>query len=827
MPDVFVSYSRRDGDFVGRLTDSLEERGKSVWIDTEGIADSEVFPDAIRSAIEESDGLIFVISPDSTTSRYCAEELRHATAMHKRIVPVLRELVADDDLPLEVRDRSWIPFTESDEYAGSLDRVVRALDTDLEARKEHTTWLVKAVEWDAKGRSRSLLLRGSELKAAEAWLARSTTNVDLAPTPLQNDYVLASRRGAARRQRTVAAVSLVVAAVAVVLGIVALVSRNQAVSARNTQLAQALAAESENELPADPVVSVLLARHAVSVDPIPQAVSALRQAMDASAVRKALPNAGGSCNNTNNGPSAMYLPGGRRIAVATCDGHLFVYDASTGHRLLALHLGSEVTALASDTSGNVLAAGTPAGVDLVDASDGSVTAQLHGTGVPNSLAFGQDDQLVAATTSWGTVVWDRATGAIRNAWKSPLGFVHTLAFTPDGHSLIVGTGGGFTAVYDLETGKLGRTLVPPGQQAWATTGGASPIALAGNLLVVGYQVSGPGRHSAEIDLWNTNTWTMTSVLTTMTGTQVADVAVTQHGSTVAVGNADGTGGVWSVSQDAEVQALEGQTAELNTVGFDPAGNTVITAANDGTVRIYRAGGPWAATVAVQVCSCGNEVAFSHGHVEALSRAGNDLSLQEWALPSGHPVGAGRILSGDQTSTGAALSPDGRLAALWDDTTTSATSGATSSVRVVETSTGRTVFTLPPLVVGGVTISDDDRVLVVQGLNGTVHVTTLADGRTVVGSGWPSRCSDYSYPAISPNDQYLALFTFCGEVALGNLRTARPPRSTQSAASCPRSPLIKPVNDWLSRRGMTSSPCSTPSMLGPCSRWSGTPAESTA
>ena len=48
-----------------------------------------------------------------------------------------------------------------------------ALDTDLEATKAHTHWLVKALEWDIEDRDNSFLLRGSELKAAEAWLAAS------------------------------------------------------------------------------------------------------------------------------------------------------------------------------------------------------------------------------------------------------------------------------------------------------------------------------------------------------------------------------------------------------------------------------------------------------------------------------------------------------------------------------------------------------------------------------------------------------------------------------------------------------------------------------
>ena len=173
MADVFVSYSRRDSEFVRRLASSITERGKEIWVDTEGIADGEVFPEAIKRAIEQSDAFLFVITPASVASAYCENEVEYARELQKRIVPVLRDPVSDAELPAEIRDRNWIPFTESDEFDASLGRLVAALDTDLEAAKAHTRWLVKALEWEAEGRDRSFLLRGSELKAAEAWLAAS------------------------------------------------------------------------------------------------------------------------------------------------------------------------------------------------------------------------------------------------------------------------------------------------------------------------------------------------------------------------------------------------------------------------------------------------------------------------------------------------------------------------------------------------------------------------------------------------------------------------------------------------------------------------------
>ena len=116
MADVFVSYSRRDSEFVTRLAGSVSERGKEVWMDTEEIADAEVFPEAIKHAIEGSDTFLFVITPSSVHSPYCDNEVEYARDLNKRIVPVLREPVPGSELHTEIRDRNWIPFTDDAEF---------------------------------------------------------------------------------------------------------------------------------------------------------------------------------------------------------------------------------------------------------------------------------------------------------------------------------------------------------------------------------------------------------------------------------------------------------------------------------------------------------------------------------------------------------------------------------------------------------------------------------------------------------------------------------------------------------------------------------------
>src|SRR5438067_9969598 len=145
MADVFVSYSRRDGAFVGRLVQALEARGKDVWVDVGGIRDAEVFPAALRTAVEQSDGFLFVISPESVASRYCEQEVAHALELNKRIVPLLYRTVPDDAVPEGIRVRNWIPIGEDGGFEEGMARAVDALETDLAWTKEHTRWLVKAI----------------------------------------------------------------------------------------------------------------------------------------------------------------------------------------------------------------------------------------------------------------------------------------------------------------------------------------------------------------------------------------------------------------------------------------------------------------------------------------------------------------------------------------------------------------------------------------------------------------------------------------------------------------------------------------------------------
>ncbi|MGZ6670255.1 MAG: toll/interleukin-1 receptor domain-containing protein, partial [Solirubrobacteraceae bacterium] len=626
MADLFVSYSRLDAEFVRALVEAIEGRGKRVWVDTEGIADGEVFPRAIRTAIERSDSFVFVISPAAVESRYCENEVEYARELNKRIVPVLRTAVPDPELPPEIRDRSWIPFTERDQFEPSLDRLVAALDRDVEHAKEHTRWLVKAIEWDMERRDRSFLLRGAELKAAEAWLAGVVEGVEPAPTTLQREYLLASREAAARRQRAGVAISLAVALVSIGLLVFALISRGQAISAQTVAKSRALAADSENQIAVDPELSILLAMHAVRTSPTPDALFALRAAIDTSPLRLTLLRpAQVGCQLQQGSPSIAADPAGPRLAEGVCGGklmfgrgagagRLLVFDTEDGHVQSQLRVGSGPPVVAYSPNGSLLAVASAGGqVHLYDGASGAprgvlgaappqLAAASAGGGPPpagarvglaTALAFSSDGSHLAVAAQQGrVVVW-----SLRSHTAIPLGKtiapgaavpIYAAAFTSDGRSIAVASFNG-VQVYNTQSGMLLRTLPGISQAAdLALSPNGRELAVAS----VAPSLGGEGL----VSLWSTRTWRRVAVIAAFPARQVTALAFSPDGATVAIGNADGSAGLWSVQTHQEEVAYLGSNSRVTAAAFTADGQRVVTAAADGTTNVWRAGGPAVSSV---------------------------------------------------------------------------------------------------------------------------------------------------------------------------------------------------------------------------------------
>src|SRR5262245_44828910 len=171
-PDVFLSYSRVDKEFAElRLAKALAERGKDVWIDVEDIrGGASDWRANVWAGIESAKVVVVVLTPDSLASKVCAEELEHAQELNKRTIPVLRQSVKGLPVPAVLSRPNWIMARPEDDFAVSVKALIDAIELDEPWVEMHARLTQRTAEWLRHDRDGSYLLRGSDLRAAEAWL---------------------------------------------------------------------------------------------------------------------------------------------------------------------------------------------------------------------------------------------------------------------------------------------------------------------------------------------------------------------------------------------------------------------------------------------------------------------------------------------------------------------------------------------------------------------------------------------------------------------------------------------------------------------------------
>jgi hypothetical protein len=218
--DVFISYSRTDKEFVRTLHQALSAQKQSIWVDWEDIPPTADWLNEIYTAIEGSDTFLFVLTPESAASEVCRQEIEHAVRHQKRLVPVVRREVDPKIIHPALASHNWVFLRETDDFNSTIRTLVDAINTDLDYVRAHTRLLVRAREWESKGRNNSFLLRGDDLKDAEQWLAEGVSKRPQ-PTSLHSEYILESRKAASARQRTLLGAVSAGLVIAIVLALIA------------------------------------------------------------------------------------------------------------------------------------------------------------------------------------------------------------------------------------------------------------------------------------------------------------------------------------------------------------------------------------------------------------------------------------------------------------------------------------------------------------------------------------------------------------------------------------------------------------------------------
>jgi len=738
MADLFISYSRRNKDFVQKLHAALAAQGHDVWIDWEDIPPTVEWWKEIQRGIESANAFVFVISPASVNSRVCREEIEHAVANNKRIIPLLYEPVDDPALMEKMHPTisatNWIFFDDPAKFESAFQTFIEALNTDYEYVREHTRLLIRARDWERNNRERGYLLSGESLRDAEAWLT-SSYDKEPKPLPLHSEYIVASQQAEnqAQRARTRAisaalVITMTLAIIAAVAAFFALRfneelqdSLDREIRAANEIRSRILTGGSEEQLLANNTeLAILLALEANNIPiepPLPEAQLALANAAYAP------------------GPRAQYdfavnvtgvVAVGNLIVAADATPQVVARDITTGTTLATFSMPTQVTDLsAADT---LVAVGlVNGGVYIIDLNAGAVINSWNAHAGPvnalDLIAIGGGQYRLATVSDGGQVtIWNANTG--------------TVIFNLNGHALT-------ESVNAVRYGGGGAFLVTGSDRAlivWDTTTGTPRAALDrsindvltdGSLIfhtdritAVAMSPTGDkvvtGSADTTLKVWRFDGSVLVLDRTLSGHTDaVSDVAYSPDGFTI-VSSAvafDESLIVWDAFTGAQLARLEEHTDNVNAIDFVDNGLRVVSASDDNTVLLWdiengaliaRLMGPNNDISDVAYSSDGNFAAAS-------SRDGN---IYVWNLNNRTLV---QLLSGhDDEVLTIDFSPDGRLLAsgsldqtvrVWD-----ANSGA-----LLQTLTGHTSRVLT------IDFSPDGLILASGGRDDTVIIWDMTSG----------------------------------------------------------------------------------------------------
>ena len=733
--DAFISYSRRDKEFVQKLAHCLEAHNYTPWVDWNDIPLLAQWREEIRQGILASNNFIFILSPDSLTSKECAKELEWAIIYNKRLVPILYCDIKSCPVPQPLAEVNWVIFKEDEEFEQSFQQLLQALDTDLEHIKIHTRLLTRADEWDSQQRDDSFLLRGTDLNAVETWLLQQSEQRP-SPVQLQRDYVTTSRIAETRRQKKEMqnqriALGSVISALAIVtvLGLFTEARRREAVMSEITALNAVSQASLALKTPLEAMMQGLKASiqlqqaHWIRGPLKTETLSALGQASYWVQERNRLEGH----NDWVYG--VEFSPDGQSLASVSLDGTLKLWQLD-GRQQATLQApgGGKVIDVSFSPDGQLLATGGEDAAVRLWSRDGTLLHTLAGhESWIYKVAFSPDGKTLASASLDGTVrVW-QADGAPLQVLSEHPGPVLSVGFNPVNSTLVSGSQDGTLKLWQPDGTVLQTFNSPEG----IFDAGASPD---------GTIIASAGKNGL-VRLWRPDG----SLIRTLQGgtDSLRSLDFSPDGQFIAAAGHERAVYIWRLDGTL-VTRLPGHQATIQHVAFSPDGTLLATASEDLSIRLWQWNNPWMEQLRGH-SDWVNSVGFNARTQEIVSGS-EDGTLKLWTeqgqlvktLPSSMP-GVNKV----------AVSPDGNWIAAVGTTSEDSVEGL---VRLwTATGEDRGILGRQGNWVSAVAFSPDSQLVATGDNTGIIHIRNL--------SGESQQTLEYGFNlfalAFSPNGRFLA------------------------------------------------------------------------
>ncbi|MEG4304198.1 TIR domain-containing protein [Microcoleus sp. D3_18a_C4] len=730
--DVFISYSRVDSDLARKLNNGLQLQGKTTWFDQESIASGADFAREIEQGIQSSDNFLFILSPQSVNSPYCAMEVEYAAKLNKRFVTLLHRPVNSADLHPELAKVQWIDFNQNEgDFNANFNQLVRTLDTDREHLHNHTKWSQRAWEWHQKNKTKDLLLRGSELAVAEAWLKDiQAQKKQPAATELQKAYIAES--SAEKRKNKMLLTGAIVGALSIMALATTAATVGLIVAQRQTKKAQDLtkiaelkenAARVQTLLNADPLQALLLAIKATGES---EAASPEVHRKTFAQVQSSLRDAAGDARErnlltANTAPvySLALSPDGKTLASAGDDGTIRLWNTS-GYPMgklidpLPNGLTPALHSVAWSPDGKTLVSGDTEGtIRLWDITGKLMGQRWEGDqGKVLSIRFSPDGKTIVSGGDDGTIrLWDTNGKPVAKPFKGHLGGIRSIALSPDGKTIV---SGGMDTTVRLWT-RQGKLIGQPwtGHEKEVTSVAWNPDG----------KTIASGSEDGQIRLWDTSGKPIGQPFKGHQGASIASVAFSRTGSVLVSGGGDATISLWDQGGNPLLgHRLMGHVGSVESVAWSPDGKTIFSSDNIGTIRLWDTDGYLLGQPFTGHDKEVYSVAWSPDGKTIVSGS-NDKTIRLWDTTSGKPIG--QPFKGHKDAVySVAWSPDGK---------TIVSGSEDKTIRLWDTTSGKPIgqpFKGHTDAVNSVAWSPDGKTIVSGSYDSTLRLWDTTSGKPI-------------------------------------------------------------------------------------------------